>query len=224
MDPGFIPRLIRPLLAGEADYTKGNRFFRLEGLRAMPAIRLLGNAVLSFVNKLSSGYWNLFDPTNGFTAIQAVVLAAMPLEKINRGYFFESDMLFRLNTLQAVVMDVPMNAVYGEEQSSMRIGQVLASFPLLHGRSMCKRLFYNYYLRNFSIASVNLLIGLIMHVFGLSFGIVQWVENAALGIGTPAGTVMLAALPVIVGTQLVLSFLAYDIEHVPSVPVHKRLQ
>ncbi len=114
MDGRLIPDFVAPILAGEADYTKGNRFFHLEQLRTMPTMRLFGNAVLSLLNKLSSGYWDVFDPTNGFTALHADAARHLPFSKISRRYFFETDMLFRLNTINAVVVDIPMDAVYGD--------------------------------------------------------------------------------------------------------------
>ena len=128
MDPSLIPYLIDPILANEADYTKGNRFFDLEGVSSMPTVRLVGNAVLSFVTKLSSGYWSLFDPTNGYTAIHAAVARRLPFAKLRRRYFFETDMLFRLNTLRAVVVDVPMAANYGDEVSNLKIKRVMRVF------------------------------------------------------------------------------------------------
>ncbi len=159
MAPEDIAKLVDPILQGEADYVKGNRFFSLEDLRSMPWVRLVGNAGLSLLSKLSCGYWNLFDPTNGFTAIHARALAMLPLEKLSRRYFFESDMLFRLNSLRAVVQDVPIEARYGDERSNLSVMQALVWFPLCHLRNYSKRLFYNYFLRDFNIASVNLLIG-----------------------------------------------------------------
>src|SRR5438132_10909438 len=102
MDPARIPSLVRPILEGEADYAKGNRFFDLADVSEMPAVRLAGNAMLSFVNKVASGYWHVMDPANGFTALHASVCRALPLHKIAKDYFFESDMLFRLATLRAV--------------------------------------------------------------------------------------------------------------------------
>ena len=104
MDPRLIPYFIEPIESGKADYTKGNRFFDLDGIYTMPRIRIFGNAVLSFMSKLSSGYWNLFDPTNGYTAIHRNVILHLPLNKISRCYFFETDILFRLNILGAVVL------------------------------------------------------------------------------------------------------------------------
>lgn len=221
MDPALIPYFVEPILAGEADYTKGNRFYDLEEIRAMPSIRLFGNAVLSLMTKLSSGYWNLFDPTNGYTAIHAEVARHLPFKKISRRYFFETDMLFRLNTLRAVVVDVPMDAVYGEENSSLKISRIVHEFLFKHTRNFFKRIFYNYYLRDLSLASIELPIGLTMLIFGIGFGGYQWYLSAQSGVPTPAGTVMLAAMPMLMGLQLVLAFIGYDISSVPRRPLHR---
>lgn len=224
MDPRLIPRFTGPILAGEADYTKGNRFFDLEELRSMPKARLFGNAVLSFMNKLSSGYWDLFDPTNGYTAIHADIARHLPFEKISHGYFFETDVLFRLNTLRAVVVDVPMDAKYGDEVSNLKISRVFGEFLAKHVRNFFKRIFYNYYLRDLSLASIELPLGLLLFFGGTVFGGLAWMESAREGVATSAGTVMLSALPVLMGLQLVLAFLAYDIASVPRHPKHQRFQ
>jgi glycosyltransferase involved in cell wall biosynthesis len=223
MDPALIPRLVRPIAAGEADYAKGNRFFELSDLRAMPWLRLLGNSVLSFASKLSSGYWNVFDPTNGFTAIHAEVLRALPLDKLARGYFFESDLLFRLGTIRAVVTDVPMPARYGDEQSGLVVSRVVGPFARGHLANFGKRLFYNYYLRNFNVASIEIALALPMIAFGGWVGVTRWLEGSARGVTASAGTVMLAALPVLVGIQLLLAFLSYDMANVPREVLHRRL-
>ena len=141
MDPRLIPSFVYPILRGEADYTKGNRFFDLESVRTMPRFRLLGNAILSFMTKLSSGYWNLFDPTNGFTAIHTDVARHLPFDKISRRYFFETDILFRLNTLRAVVVDVPMEAKYGDEVSNLKISKIVLEFFA----SMCEILLNEFF-------------------------------------------------------------------------------
>jgi dolichol-phosphate mannosyltransferase len=222
MDPCLIPLFVEPILAGEADYTKGNRFYDLENIRTMPPARLFGNAVLSLMTKLSSGYWNLFDPTNGYTAIHAGVCMRLPFKKISRRYFFETDILFRLNTLRAVVVDVPMDAQYGEEVSNLKISKIAGEFMVKHVRNVFKRIFYNYYLRDLSLASIELPVGLIMMLFGIVYGGYHWFESSQLGVPTPAGTVMLAAMPVLTGLQLVLSFIGYDIANVPRRIVHRR--
>lgn len=223
MDPAMIPNFVGPILAGEADYTKGNRFFDLEEIRAMPTVRLFGNALLSFINKLSSGYWDLFDPTNGYTAIHADVVHHLPFDKISKRYFFETDMLFRLNTLRAVVVDVPMDARYGNEVSNLRVSNIIGEFLIKHARNFVKRIFYNYYLRDVSLASIELPLGVLLLVFGAGFGGWNWALASREGITTPAGTVMLSALPVLMGLQLVLAFLAYDIASVPRRSLYQKL-
>lgn len=215
MDPALLPRFVAPILAGAADYTKGNRFYDLRHISRMPAKRLFGNAVLSFMSKLSSGYWDTFDPTNGYTAISADVAAMLPLDSISERYFFESDMLFRLGTFRAVVRDVPMDALYGDEVSNLRIGKVLGEFLGKHLRNFSKRVFYNYFLRDVTIASLELVAGTALMMFGVSYGGWHWWVALASGQPAATGVIMLAAMPVLLGLQLLLAFMAYDIASVP---------
>jgi dolichol-phosphate mannosyltransferase len=223
MDPRLVPDFVRPIVCGEADYTKGNRFFELESLASMPPVRLFGNAALSFMTKLSTGYWDIFDPTNGYTAIHANVVRHLPLAKISQRYFFETDMLFRLNALRAVVIDVPMTARYADEISSLRISRIVGEFLWKHVRNFFKRIFYNYYLRDMSVASIELPTGIVLFLFGLTFGVSVWIGSAHAGMVTSPGTVMLAALPTLVGLQFLLAFLSYDIASVPRKPIFQRL-
>ncbi len=222
MDPRLIPEFVAPILNGEADYTKGNRFFDLEQISAMPPVRLFGNAVLSLMTKLSSGYWDLFDPTNGYTAIHADAARHLPFHKISQRYFFETDMLFRLNTINAAVVDVPMDASYGDEVSNLKISKIITEFLFKHVRNFGKRVFYNYYLRNMSLASIELPLGLLMLIGGAVYGGIHWMQSAKAGLPTAPGTVMLSALPVLMGTQLILAFLSHDIASVPRRPIHRR--
>lgn len=224
MDPALIKPLLRPIIGGQADYAKGNRFFHLEHVEAMPRIRLFGNAVLSFMSKFSSGYWRVFDPTNGYTAIHAKVAATLPFAKVSRRYFFESDMLYHLYNQRAVIVDIPMPARYGSEVSNLRTFRVIAPFLAKHTTNFVKRIFYNYFLRDFSIASMEFSIGILALVFGVLFGTLTWINSIRTGITASAGTVMLAALPVIVGIQLLLSFLNYDIQNAPSRALHPLLE
>jgi glycosyltransferase involved in cell wall biosynthesis len=224
MDPARIPSLVAALERGEADYAKGNRFFDLEGLGDMPWVRLFGNSMLSFLNKLSSGYWELFDPTNGFTALHAAVARRLPWEKIARRYFFESDLLFRLGALRALVVDVPMPARYGEEHSNLRVRQVLPEFAWKHLLNTGKRVLYRYYLRDFNIASLELVFGLLLVAGGALFGVFQWIAGSRSGSVSSSGTVMLAALPVLLGMQFLLAFLSFDMHGAPKSPLHRRLE
>ena len=215
MSPEKIPDLVEPLIRGEADFSKGNRFFHLEDLQSMPVIRMIGNAGLSFFSKLSTGYWNLFDPTNGFIAIRADIASRIPWEKIDPRYFFESDLLFRLYTLRAIVVDVPMKSHYGNEQSHLNIFRAAVQFPFFHLRNFLKRIFYCYFLREFNIASLNLILGIGLIGFGASFGLIHWIRGYELNRLASAGTVMFAALPLILGWQALLAFFAFDVGNVP---------
>ncbi|MCA0242582.1 MAG: glycosyltransferase family 2 protein [Proteobacteria bacterium] len=221
MNPQLLPAFVQPILDGHADYTKGNRFFNLEAVERMPRARLIGNAALSFMTKFSSGYWQLFDPTNGYTAIHRDVAGYLPFDKISQRYFFETDMLFRLNTLRAVVVDVPMEARYADEVSNLKIRRVLPEFLAKHARNTVKRIFYNYYLRDLSIASIELPLGIVLLAFGIGFGAYQWLRHSAIGVAS-AGTVMLSALPILIGVQSLLAFLNYDIASTPSRPFQRR--
>lgn len=216
MNPEFIPQLILPILNGDSDYAKGNRFHSPDYVRQMPGLRLFGNGVLSFVNKIVSGYWNVMDPTNGFVAIHTNSLKDLELEKISQRYFFESDMLFRLSLQRAVVVDVPMPAKYEEEESSLNITNVILSFPTKYLTRFLKRLFYLYFLRDLNAGSLQLFFGLIFFIFGLAFGSYHWSLSINTGEIATTGTVMLAVIPLIFGFQLLLGFLYFDINNVPK--------
>ena len=221
MAPQLIPNFIKPIYEGRADFIKGNRFYDLKSVSGMPLVRIIGNSILSFINKLSSGYWNLFDPNNGFIAIHAKVLRLVPMEKLNKRFFFEADMLFRLSTIRAVVKDIPMDSVYGDEKSNLSTLNIFLTFPYLYCNRIGKRIFYNYFLRNFNIASLYLIFGLFLFFFGVWFGIDSWIELTKTNEIASAGTVMLAAMPIIIGNTYLVGFLAYDMQDIPTEPIHK---
>jgi dolichol-phosphate mannosyltransferase len=223
MDPRLLAAFASPILRGEADYAKGNRFWDLRQLREMPAIRRIGNLGLSFMCKASAGYWDLFDPTNGYTAIHAEVAARLPTESISKRYFFETDMLFRLNTMRAVVVDVPMDAVYGEEVSNLSVRRAVLEFSAKHLRNLFKRIAYNYFLRDLSLASLELVAAVVLLGFGGVFGGWHWWASNASGIPAPVGTIMIATVSVVSGLQFLLAFLGYDIANVPHRPIHPAL-
>ena len=223
MNPSLLPHFTHPIERGKADYTKGNRFYRPESLKGMPPIRLFGNAVLSFVNKLSTGYWSIMDPTNGYTAIHTSVLREMPLHKLEKRYFFETDMLYHLNTMRAVVHDVPMDAVYADEESSLKVSKVLPEFIVKHVNRFFKRYVYLYLLRDFNIGSLYSLLGVVLCGLGVVFGGWAWLRSLTTGQPATSGTVMLAALPLIIGIQFLIAFLHHDVERVPSQPLSEDL-
>jgi len=224
MDPELIPAFISPIERGVTDYTKGNRFYAIENLEGMPFVRIFGNTALSFVNKLSSGYWNVMDPTNGYTAIHSSALSALPLAKLEKRYFFESDMLFRLNTVRAVVRDVPMKALYGDEKSNLSIIKVIRDFPTKYLGRFLKRIFYSYVLRDVNVCSIQMAAGIPMILFGSFFGAYHWYLSALTNSTAPTGTIMLAVLPVIVGVQLLLAAVSFDVANIPQQPLQETLR
>jgi dolichol-phosphate mannosyltransferase len=153
MDPAYLPALIEPLVSNKADYTKGNRFVDFTALRSMPWPRLFGNNVLSFLEKVYSGYWNIMDPTNGYTAIHRRVLDKLDFSKIAKHYFFESHMLLHLYLLNAVIRDIPIPARYGDENSSLSIKKILWQFPYRLLGGLFKRVFLRYFIYDFNMAS-----------------------------------------------------------------------
>ncbi len=222
MDPSLLPRFVAPLVAGEADYAKGNRFFSVSEVRRMPMARLIGNAGLSFMTKLSSGYWSIFDPTNGYTAIHRRALEIIDHRTLSRRYFFETDMLIRLGEVRAVVLDIPMRPVYEDEVSGLKISKVLGEFLFKHIRATIRRIIYSYFLRDFNVASLSLLFGTILLFFGVIFGSFHWILSMRTGEPATTGTVFLAALPVAMGTQMFLFFLGYDTNAEPKRPVQRQ--
>jgi dolichol-phosphate mannosyltransferase len=219
MPLALLGRLVNPILRGEADYAKGNRFFRPRDLVKMPRVRLLGNAGLSLVNKFCSGYWSVMDPTNGFVALHRVAYQHLEPERIARDYFFESDMLHRLGIIRAVVADVPTPVIYGEESSSLNVFRTLLLFPGKYLKRFLRRLAYLYLIRDFNIASLEILAGLPLLLAGLVFGGCNWFANAMVGRVTPPGTVMITGLLILIGFQLLLSAANYDITHEPLTPL-----
>jgi glycosyltransferase involved in cell wall biosynthesis len=223
MDLGYIAHLVAPILLGEADYAKGNRFTSISHLTTMPPIRVFGNAALSFAAKLSTGYWNIFDPTNGYTAIEAQVARMVSEKRVSRRFFFETDLLYHLGTLRAVVRDVPMAARYGGEVSNLRIGAIVGPFALKHVKNFFQRALGQYFVRDFNAASLELVAGLVSLLFGFGYA-AHYLSQRHHGQAASPGVVMAAALPVMLGAQLLMQALNFDVLNVPSRPIHPYLR
>jgi dolichol-phosphate mannosyltransferase len=223
MDMVYIPNLVQPLIAGVADYAKGNRFRDLTSLRKMPVIRRLGNTVLSFWAKIATGYWTCFDPTNGFIALRLELLSQLPIEKIDKRYYFEISMLSHLYLINACIRDVPMPAIYGNETSNLSINRVSIEFPLKMTGTLLRRIILKYFIYDFSMASIYLLGGVPLLLFGIIFGFSKWVKYAQLGLPAPTGTVMLPTLAVILGIQFIIAAINIDLNESPSQPISQSL-
>lgn len=223
MDPAAISVLARPVLQGEADYSKGNRFIHARELAAMPLHRRIGNAALSFLAKVASGYWPVFDVTNGYTAIHSSVLAALDRNAIARDFFFETSLLIELGRARAVVQDVYLPARYLGEKSSLSARRAAARFPLRLVRATARRLVLQYFIRDFTAVSLYLLVGSLLVLFGTVWGTWHWIVSVQAAVAATTGTVMLAVLPLILGMQLLLQAVALDIDNVPRRPIHPAL-
>jgi glycosyltransferase involved in cell wall biosynthesis len=218
MDPAFLPDLLEPLIDGGREFTKANRFFSLRSFESMPKHRVLGNIILSFLTKLASGYWHLFDPQNGYTAITQATLRRLPLERISRRYSFENDLLIHLNILRVPAIDVPVPAVYGPAVSGIKLRRVVPELLRLLSVGFWKRFFYKYVLWSFSPVALFFISGLFLLLFGTGCGI--WVLVHTLGPPeASAGSVVLSVAPLLVGIQMLLYALFLDIQESPDSPM-----
>lgn len=217
MDPEHLPALLDQVTDDGYGFAKANRFYAPESFEGMPRHRVFGNIVLSFMTKLASGYWHLFDPQNGYTAVRTEVLKNIPLDHVAKRYSFENDLLIHLNIQQVSAVDVPVPAVYGDEVSSIKLGKVVPELLDLLFRGFWRRIWYRYVLWSFSPIALLLFLGLLL--FGIGLIISIWVAFLALGsVVATAATVMLAALPLMIGTQMLISALQLDIQASPSTP------
>jgi glycosyltransferase involved in cell wall biosynthesis len=216
MSPEHLPLLLDAVVEQGYDYAKGNRFMAGASLAGMPRLRLFGNIVLTFVNKLASGYWHIFDPQNGYTAISADALRRLDFGLLHRRYFFENDMLIGLNLYNARVRDVAMPARYGDEHSDLNPLHVGLKFPLLFVPRLWRRIYHKYVLRDFSPIALFLFTGLLLIAWGVLFGAYHWAKSISSGHPATTGTVMLAVLPLILGFQLILQAVVLDIQETPK--------
>ena len=221
MDPDYIEKLVTPIINGEADYTKGNRFMFGSGLHKMPLLRKLGNTLLSFFTKISSGYWHIFDPTNGYTAIQTRILQRINLSNISKSFFFETSVLLELGIYKAVVHDVFIPGIYDGEESHLSEFKTSFEFPPKLIKGFFRRIIYQYFIRDFNAVSLLLVSGTAGILFGSIWGGVNWKISSAKNVTTPTGTIMIAVLPIILGVQLVLQALILDIQNVPKEVINK---
>jgi len=219
MNMDYMTNLLLPLIEGRADYTKGNRFRDSQALQQMPVIRQIGNTGLGFLTKAATGYWNLFDPTNGYVAIRSNVLAQLPFDQIDPTYYFETSMLANLYLLGATVKDVPIPAQYQGERSNLSIGRILLEFPIKLIKTFFRRLYLRHLIYDFSMASVYGFTGIPLFAFGLVFGITKWVYYAKLGNPAPTGTVMLPTLSVLLGIQFIIAAIEGDLRSIPDTPL-----
>ena len=204
MNPGYLGSFVQAAINFNCDYIKGNRFGHIDELQSMPKVRLAGNIILSFLTKIASGYWNLFDPQNGYVMIKRSMLRKLNLDKIDKSYFFENSMLINLNILRAKVAEIYFPAKYGNEESSMHLTRILFSFPAKLLRGLCYRIYQKYIFRGVSPVFLFLVAGIPALLFGVIFGAMAWYNSHLSGTATPTGTIVISLLHILLGAMLVL--------------------
>ena len=215
MDPDYLPSLLDPIADEGYGFTKANRFYSRQALVGMPAIRIFGSIMLSFATKLASGYWNLFDPQNGYTAITRQALRQIDPDRVARSYSFENDLLIWLGIANVRAKDVPVPAVYGEEVSGMRLFRVVPELSRLLFVGFWRRIFLKYVLMSFSPIALLLFTGLFLCLVGIGVGIWALVVTSSAAAPT-AGTVLLAVGPLLVGINMLVHALTLDIQQTPD--------
>jgi dolichol-phosphate mannosyltransferase len=212
MDPAYLPALLYPLVLKECDYTKGNRFSFVADNRSMPRVRRLGSGFLTFLSKVCSGYWHIFDPQNGYLAIRSDCLRRFPLKWIDETYFFENSMLISLNIIDARVSDVVIPSRYGDQESSMSITWVVTRFPFKLINGFLHRVSCRYMYRDVSPVAIMLLSGSFLTLGGSGWGAWAWYRSLVDGVDTTVGALALGLIPILLGSQLLLSALMQDIQ------------
>ena len=215
MDPAYLGELLDPVVERGYGFSKANRFFSSDSYAGMPKYRIFGNVVLSFLTKVASGYWNLFDPQNGYTAVRTDVLKRLNLDRIAKTYEFENDLLINLNILNVRATDVPIPAVYGEEVSGIKLRRVVPAISSLLLKGFWKRITRKYVVPSFHPIALLLFTGLALVGWSVLFGL--WVIWQTIGPDQAStGTVLLSVAPFLVGIQLLINALTLDIQATPD--------
>ncbi len=216
MDLKYIPDLMQPLVSKKALVAKGNRFKDIKALQKMPLTRKIGNLMLSFLVKIATGYWHNFDPTNGFIAINTEILKKIEFSKLANRYYFETSLLSEFYFHNTTISDIAMPAIYGDEKSNMNLSKMLFVFSGNLCKTFIKRIAKTYFLYDFNIGSIYIVFGFPLFLFGIGFGIFNWIHYGSQDLFTPTGTIMIITLSIILGFQLILQAIQYDIFNAPK--------
>ncbi len=212
MDPADLRSLVEPVARGEVEYAKANRLVTGEAWSLMPRARYLGNATLSLLTKIASGYWHVADSQSGYTALSRSALERLDLDRLYPRYGFPNHMLVHLNVIDARVRDVPSRPVYGVgERSGIRYPRVVPTISWLLVKAFLWRLWQKYVIRDFHPLVFFYVLGVALFLIGLGLGVAEIVLRA-LGNEIPAATVVLVALLLVFGSQLTLFAMWFDME------------
>jgi glycosyltransferase involved in cell wall biosynthesis len=212
MDPEELEMLAAPVARGEVDYAKANRLFTGKAWELIPRNRYLGNAALSMMTKIASGYWPVTDSQAGYTALGLETLVVLDLDRIYRSYGFPNDMLVHLNVVNARVRDFPSRPIYGVgERSGIRLRRVIPRMSYLLVKGFFWRMKEKYVIRDFHPLVFFYALGFVMGACGLALGILETVLRI-MGNTVSVATVVLVALLLIFGVQFMLFAMWFDME------------
>lgn len=213
-DPNDLTLIIDPVISGKADYSKGNRLFTGEAWRRTPHVRYLGNAFLSMLTKIASGYWHVADSQSGFTAISRTALMALDLDRVYHSYGYPNDLLIQLNIRNLRVADVPTHPRYGVgERSSMNVFMVMPTVSYLLLRGFLNRLFVKYVVKDFHPLVFFYFFGIVFLIVGTLLGLLYSALRIFMGAEIPTATIVLVAMLVIGGLQFLLFAMWFDMEY-----------
>ena len=224
MDPGDLISLVRPIIEDKADYVKGNRLFTGEAWKRIPKVRYIGNAFLSLLTKIASGYWHVADSQCGYTAISRKGLTRLNMDKIYQKYGFPNDLLVQLNVANARVADVEVTPIYGiGEKSGIKLWVVIPKISWLLLRRFFWRLGAKYVIRDFHPLIFFYFMGIILFFPGLILGLYETYQRVINGVNIPAATATLVALLIILGLQSLFFAMWFDMEYNRELNVNKNL-
>ncbi len=216
MDLSQLSKLLDQLKDKDYDFAKGNRLYDIKVIKRMPFIRRFGNLALSFITKMCTGYWAVQDPTNGYFGVTRKALAQLDLKRLHDSYFFETSLLGELFLQDSTISSVKMPPIYKNEVSNMNVFLIPFEFLPKLFSILLKRIYYKYFLFDLNIGSIYLFLSLSSFAFGLTFGLYHYHKNLNLGLTTPAGTVIIFALAILISFNLFLSWLDFDTKNYPK--------
>ena len=221
MNPELIPLFLNPLKQNLASFVKGNRLTNANVLTKMPKVRLFGNLFLGLLTKLSTGYWELFDPTNGFIAFKTDLINQVPLHKLDNRFFFETDLLFRLGIIENFILEIPIEAIYEDEKSNLNAITEIPNFLIRHIFLIFKRIKYSYFLLDFNPGTFFICISFLFGFTSIFLGAYNFIYSFIENTPTVTGIQTLFLALFFISLQFFINFVHYDVSQKPLMRIIK---
>lgn len=212
-NPDYIHKMIDSLIDNKVDYVKANRFVHLEDLAQMPTYRRIGNIFITILTKFATGYYSIFDSQNGYGVFRREILEVLPLDRIGKRYDYENTLLINMSIMNASIKDEPVPAIYGDETSTIPFFRTAWRALRVLWNGFWRRIFHKYVVVNFHPIALFLFGGIVLSIIGIAFGIYIFAAKVFAGTSPSTGTVMMSALPLILGFQLFLTSIVMDMNN-----------